>query len=131
MRKLRMAAAAGWPILAFNPGPAAPADYIEQERCLAIFNIAIAVPAPEDPEETWPLMLKQTVLVQAYDALEPVVHARAGLTAEQKEEGAETFEDEQRHWLDRYGEASDTGSQDLVVQALSDEVDRCLPLAHK
>ncbi len=132
MRRFAMAAVAGWPLLAFDPnGAAAPADYLEQERCLAVFNIALAVPAPDDPEETSPLMLKQMMLAEAYDGLERKIRARSPLTAEQMEMGAGAFEDEQRRWLEQYGMAATRKEQMGVVIKLVKEVDLCLPLLSK
>jgi hypothetical protein len=132
MRRLTLAAAAGWPIFIFNPHSIpAPADYLAQQRCLAVFNIASAVPLPEDPEDMSPLLAMREMVSDAYDRLEHSLASRTGLTAEQSESGMATFEIEQRRWLDLYGEAADNEAQDLLVNDLVKEVDACLPLVPK
>ena len=120
--------AAGWPAFTFQPATeTAPADYLEQERCLAVLNIAAAVPTRE--ESPGALVLKQRKLVgESYDRLEMALVMRAGLTPEQVESGMAVFEHEQQQWLEAFGDAMDYEARHLVVKHLMEEVTACLPL---
>ena len=102
-----------------------PARYLDEQRCLAVLNIAAA--AFETLEEQGPAeqALRKDV-ADGYDQLKILVAGERGLTPQQVERGLDAFDSEQEHWIAAFGDSNEEPARHVVVEALMKKAHHCI-----
>jgi hypothetical protein len=104
---------------------AVPARYLDEQRCLAVLNIAAAAfETIEEPSHAAHALRKD--IETGYDRLKVLIAGERDLTERQIDKGLDVFDGEQRHWLDAFGDASEEPARGIVVEALMKKAHHCL-----
>ncbi len=103
-----------------------PSPYLEQQRCLAVLNVATAVFQTAEPLSFAPDARER--VVAAHDRLHHKISGWSGLTAQQADKGVDHFEDELDHWLAAFGDANEEDMRMAFIEALFARAERCMTL---
>ena len=128
MGKVGILAAAWWSTSAACAWGAisVPPHYLEQQRCLAVLNIASATFATEEPQSFAPGTHERVDV--AYHRMQHSIEKWDGLTPQQVDKGLDHFEAELDHWIAAFGNANEEDMQGAFAEALFARVERCMTL---
>ena len=101
-----------------------PPHYIEQQRCLAVLNVASAAFETAEASSFAPGARER--VHTAYDRLHHTIAAWNGLTPQQVDKGLDHFEAELDHWIAMFGDANAEDMQMRFIDALFARVESCM-----
>ena len=103
-----------------------PAYYLEEQRCLAVLNVAAAAfQTLDEPLAADAHALRQHIET-GYGQLVHAISAESDLTSQQVDKGLDIFDEEQRHWVDAFGEATEEPARTVLVGMLMKKAEHCL-----
>jgi hypothetical protein len=101
-----------------------PPHYLEEQRCLAVLNVANAAFETTGPQSFTPAT-RQRVKV-AYEQTQHAIASWTTLTPRQVDKGLDHFESELDHWLAAFGDANEEDMHMAFMEALFKRVERCM-----
>lgn len=103
-----------------------PAQYLEQQRCLAVLNVATAALETVAPQSFTPATHEK--IDTAYHRTKHALEKWDGLTPQQVEKGLDHFEAELDLWIAWFGNANDEDMNMAFDEALFAKAERCMTL---
>jgi hypothetical protein len=104
---------------------ALPAHYLDNQRCLAVLNIAAAAFDTLEEPDADAIAVRKHIAI-AYSLIAEAIAAESDLTAQQVDKGLDIFEEEQTHWIDAFGEANEEPARGAAVSAVMKKAEHCM-----
>jgi len=102
-----------------------PAHYLDEQRCLAVLNIAAAAFSTiEEPGHA--LHALREDVENGYGRLKILIAAERDLTDQQIDKGLDVFDGEQQHWLHPLGDAPQEKEPNTGLEVLMKKARHCV-----